>query len=317
MTALPFVLLTALRLALPDCTAYAPPAAPAVASLHPGMRLVPAGTFLMGRNRSVRPDETPQHLVCLDAFHLDETLVTTQQFAQFAEDTGYKTTAEQLGYGMVSREGMKDWEWARVPGASWRQPFGAVVPPGFTPRADHPVTMVSFHDALAFCRHHGKRLPTEAEWEYAMRAGTTQTRYPWGESPVRPDGAYGLNHWQGRGHEHAESKDGWVYLSPVRAYPANAWGFFDPVGNVWQLTQDRFSDDTYRSRAKPRGVHAPQGPAQGDNVVSRGGSWWCSPSTCQGYGLFYRGKARPEAPFNNVGFRCAADVAASLQVKHH
>jgi formylglycine-generating enzyme len=276
-----------------------------------GMRRVPAGRFVMGQPSSRRTDEVPAHLVCLPAFDLDETLVTVAAFAKFVDDTGYQTTAELMGHGMVAYEGMDDWQWHRVAGAWWRQPFGATPPDDFVLRDDHPVTSVSFADALAYCRHRQQRLPTEAEWEYAMRAGAT-TRYPWGNSPVRPDGRYGLNHWQGADHHRDDTKDGHIYLSPVRAYPPNAWGFYDPVGNVWQLTQDRYSTTTYADRANPGGVWSPTGPDDGSMVVSRGGSWWCSKGTCEGYGLSYRGKARPEAAFNNVGFRCAADVLAAL-----
>jgi formylglycine-generating enzyme len=283
-----------------------------------GMRKVPGGQFWMGRNQSRRSDEMPRHLVCLPSFHLDETLVTVAAFRDFIDTTGHRTTAELLGYGMVAEEGMDDWQWKRVMGASWRQPFGNDTGVAYTLRDDHPVTMVAYADALAFCRHRQQRLPTEAEWEYAMRAGNTQSRYPWGDDPIRPDGSYGLNHWQGADHHEDNTQDGHLYLSPVRAYPPNAWGFYDPIGNVWQLTADRYANDTYANSNHEGGVLSPTGPERGGLVVARGGSWWCSKGTCEGYGLFYRGKARPEAPFNNVGFRCASDdhtVLAALAAK--
>jgi sulfatase modifying factor 1 len=280
----------------------------ATPAVHPpdGMRRVPAGHFWMGRKLSPRQDEMPRHAVSLDAFFLDETLVTVEAFSQFVEHTGYKTSAEQLGYGMVAYAGLAEWEWRRTPGASWRAPFGASPPEGYEPRPDLPVTVVSHSDAVAFCRWQGKRLPTEAEWEYAMRAGSTETRFPWGDSPKRPEGQYGLNFWQGPDHRQPSGEDGHVYLSPVRAFPPNAWGFFDPVGNVWQWVADAYAPDAYANRAA--GVHNPVQRGAGSERVSRGGSWWCSAKTCHGYGLFYRGKAKPEAPFNNVGFRCARDV---------
>ncbi len=283
--------------------------APQPSAVRPpeGMRLVPGGRFWMGRSHSARKDEQPRHAVCLDAFFLDVTLVPVEDFARFVERTGYKTTAEQLGYGMVAHAGLAEWEWRRTPGATWRAPFGANPPEGHVPRPDHPVTMVSHADALAYCRAQGKRLPTEAEWEYAMRAGTTQTRFPWGDSPKRPDGQYGLNFWQGADHRQPSTDDGHVYLSPVRTFPPNAWGFFDPVGNVWQLVADVYAADTYAQRAA--GARNPVRTGAGDDRVARGGSWWCSARSCHGYGLFYRGKTRPEAPFNNVGFRCAQDVS--------
>ena len=291
-----------------DCPAGFTQAAPEAKPPN-GMRLVPAGRFWMGRDVSPRQDEMPRHAVCLDAFFLDETLVTVEAFGRFVERTGYKTAAEQLGYGMLGYAGLAEWEWRRTPGVSWRAPFGSAPPRDYEPRADHPVTLVSHSDAVAFCRWQGKRLPTEAEWEYAMRAGTAETRYPWGDSPKRPDGKYGLNFWQGVDHREPSSEDGHVYLSPVRAYPPNAWGFFDPVGNVWQWVEDVYAADAYAHRAA--GVRNPVQMGAGTERVARGGSWWCSAKTCHGYGLFYRGKTKPEAPFNNVGFRCAQDIVVT------
>ncbi|WP_394835596.1 formylglycine-generating enzyme family protein [Pendulispora rubella] len=222
------------------------------------------------------------------AFAIDATLVTRAAFAQFVAATGYVTTAERLGFGMGAREGMDDWEWERMPRASWRKPFREGTPEteGFL-ADDAPVTLVSWHDAAAFCAHHGKRLPTEAEWEHAMRAGSPGTRFPWGNAPER-DGKLGLNFWQGSSHAHNTRADGFLYVSPVRAFPPNAWGIYDPVGNVWQWTADWFTP--------------------GHTRVLRGGSWWCGACTCEGYGLVFRGKARPDAAYNNNGFRCAMDL---------
>jgi formylglycine-generating enzyme required for sulfatase activity len=162
--------------------------------------------------------------------------------------------------------------------------------------------MVSFSDAEAYCRWRNARLPTEAEWEYAMRAGSERTRYPWGDEPVR-DGKLALNFWQGESHRANTRADGFVYVSPVRAFPPNAWGIHDPVGNVWQWTADWYAPDTYLRAG--REVTDPTGPGTGKARVLRGGSWWCGACTCEGYGLFYRGKSDPEAPFDNNGFRCA------------
>jgi formylglycine-generating enzyme required for sulfatase activity len=266
---------------------------------------VPAGSFVQGREGG-RADESPPHLVVVDAFDLDETLVTRGAFARFALETGYVTTAEKAGWGQGAREGMDDWAWQRVPHGSWRRPFIAEDDDsvGFL-RDDAPVVMVTFVDAVAYCGHYGKRLPTEAEWEYAMRAGGPPgARFPWGDSPAR-GGRMALNFWQGESHHHNDRQDGYVYVSPVRAFPPNAWGIYDPVGNVWQWTADEYEPDAYAravpgERAKPR-----ETGAKGKKRVLRGGSWWCGVCTCEGYGLFYRGKADPQAPFNNNGFRCA------------
>jgi sulfatase modifying factor 1 len=267
---------------------------------------LPAGRFLRGRSGSDRPDEGPPHEVEVSAFSIDATLVTRAAFARFVDETGYRTSADRIGYGIGAHEGMEDWEWERIPHASWRRPFADETPDNLAfLRDDAPVVMVSFVDAEAFCAHAGKRLPTEAEWEYAMRAGANGTRFPWGDGPDRAPGVPGLNYWQGVSHRINTRDDGHVYVSPVRAFPPNAWGIYDPVGNVWQWTADWYAPDTY-ARAQALGkIRDPSGPEHGDARVLRGGSWWCGVCTCEGYGLFYRGKGAPEAPFNNNGFRCA------------
>jgi len=263
-------------LAAAGCTAAAPRAPTLDAD---GMVHVPAGEFLRGRDGG-RADEAPPHVVHVEAFDIDATLVTRAAFARFVDETGYVTSAEHLGFGMASKEGMDDWAWARVPHGSWRRPFDQ--PDADTSTflaADAPVVMVTYDDATAYCAHARKRLPTEAEWEYAMRAGG-------------PPGARYVN----------ERKDGYVYVSPVRAFPPNAWGIYDSIGNVWQWTADYYAPDTYARAAADPGSRPPE---RGTKRVLRGGSWWCGACTCEGYGLVYRGKAEPDAPFNNNGFRCA------------
>lgn len=274
---------------------------------------IPAGTFTRGRASSARRDETPTHRVHVHAFAIEPTLVTRAAFARFVDETGFVTDAERLGYGISSREGMEDWAWERVPEASWRRPFHPAWPEteAFL-RDDAPVVMVSFDDASAYCTHYGMRLPTEAEWEYAMRAGATTTRFPWGDAP-NPGGVYRLNFWQGASHETNERADGWLYVSPVRAFAPNAWGLYDAVGNVWQWTADFYGEGTYadsaaRARDGDGVVDDPRGPTHGEKRVLRGGSWWCGQCTCEGYGLHYRGKAEPRAPFSNNGFRCARSL---------
>lgn len=281
------------------CGPHAPPVPEPDAD---GMVELAAGELVMGRDRSPNLDERPAHRVRLSAFRMDSTLVTMAAFRTWVEATGATTSAERLGYGMVAVAGMGAYEWHEVPGASWRQPFGPARPE-LVPADDHPVTGVAWVDADAYCRAHGKRLPTEAQWEYAMRAGSS-ARYPWGDSPVR-DGRYGINFWQGIDHTDADPRDGWLYTSPVRAFPPNAWGLYDPVGNVWQFTADWYAADTFATT--PDGALDPTGPPSGWARVARGGSWWCSASTCSAYGLFERGKQHPLAPYPNNGFRCVAD----------
>jgi formylglycine-generating enzyme required for sulfatase activity len=290
------------------------PEPPAVAGREE-MILVTAGTFIRGRTGG-RPDEGPPHTVRLRAFYIDATLVTRAAFARFAQATGYATTAERMGYGMGSEEGMDDWAWQRVPHGSWRRPFvRETADAAAFLRDDAPVVMVTFADAVAFCAHAGKRLPTEAEWEYAMRAGSSGTRYPWGDSAEREPGKVGLNYWQGESHHANTREDGHVYVSPVRAFPPNAWGIYDPVGNVWQWTSDFYAADTYARTSARAIVDDPRGPEAGTERVLRGGSWWCGSCTCEGNGLFYRGHASPTAPFNNNGFRCARDAEATSDLR--
>jgi sulfatase modifying factor 1 len=284
------------------------------AETPPDMVLVPGGPFTMGRDFSPHPDETPAHTVQLDPFWLDETLVTVADFRAYVERGGVVTSAERIGYGKTAVEGMDDWEWSAVPGATWRSPWGTA-PGAPRPQDDEPVVMVSWEDAEAYCRARGARLPTEAEWEGAMRAGA-RGRFPWGEEPTLPSGRYGLNFWQGESHHKNERLDGYLYLSPVRAFPPNRLGLYDPVGNVWQWVADWYAPDTYSQRAAlTTPALNPQGPSQGALKVTRGGSWWCSSSACSGYGLFARGKTRPFAPFSNNGFRCAKDVEPAQSAK--
>jgi sulfatase modifying factor 1 len=289
-----------------DAARQAPRESHAVAaSTDDEMAHLPAGPLLRGHLPALRPDEGPPHTVSIHAFAIDRTLVTRRAFGVFVDATGYVTTAEQTGYGIASREGMRDWEWERVPHASWRRPF---IEEDEDSRAflndDAPVVMVSWYDAVAYCDHEGKRLPTEAEWEYAMRAGSENTRFPWGDSPER-DGRLGLNFWQGESHEHNLREDGFVYVSPVHAFQPNAWGIYDPVGNVWQWTADWYGGDTFAREAARGDGSEPVVVETGTLRVARGGSWWCGACTCDGYGLFYRAKSKPEAVFNNNGFRCA------------
>jgi formylglycine-generating enzyme required for sulfatase activity len=265
---------------------------------------VPAGDFVMGRALTAHPDEQPPHRVHVSAFLLEQTLVTVADFRAFVDATGYVTTAEKLGYGLIAVEGMKEWAWTPAKHASWRAPFGPEHSKELPTRDDWPATVLSWLDAHAYCAWQHRRLPTEAEWEYAMRAGAS-TRFPWGDDPMLPDGGAGLNFWQGL-HTHSERRDAYLYLSPVTAFSPNAFGLYDPVGNVWQYTADWYAADTYAHDAQ--GTSDPHGPDKGELKVTRGGSWWCSKQTCAGYGLFARGKTKLEAAYNNVGFRCASDL---------
>jgi formylglycine-generating enzyme len=269
---------------------------------------LPAGTFIQGRNLNGRRDERPRHNVHVNAFCLEPTLVTRKDFARFVEETHHFTDAERRGFGIESVEGMIDWEWRRVPHANWRRPFRDedADTRNFL-RDDVPVVMVSWFDAVAYCSHQHGRLPTEAEWEYAMRAGAEETRFPWGNERTDDAGVHRLNAWEGASHAHNDRHDGYVYVSPVRAFPPNAWGFYDPVGNVWQWAADIYRPDAY-SRARENVLENDEDAGTVTPRVLRGGSWWCAACTCEGYGLWYRGHGNPRAALSNNGFRCAYDT---------
>jgi len=282
------------------------PTTPLAVPVAPETAMVAVHGGLLTRGRAGgRHDEAPRHEVWVSDFRVDATLVTRAAFADFVRRTGYVTTAERIGFGMGATEGMDDWAWERMPGASYSEPFrerdkdsSAYLAP------DAPAVMVSWDDASAYCKARGARLPTEAEWEYAMRAGRMDARYPWGDDPAE-GGKYRVNFWQGDSHHKNDRDDGFVYVSPVRAFPPNAWGLFDPVGNVWQWTADWYSETTYAQAAARGVVRDPTGPDHGVMRVLRGGSWWCGACVCEGNGLYYRGKTLPTAPYDNIGFRCA------------
>jgi formylglycine-generating enzyme required for sulfatase activity len=267
---------------------------------------VPGGETVMGHEHAHHDDEKPVHTVRVSPFDMDATLVTVARFRAWIAESHFVTDAERAGYGMVAWEGLPDWEWKAVGGATWRAPFGPKGMAGFTLDDNQPVTQVSWSDAHAFCAEQHGRLPTEAEWEHAMRAGKSGVRFPWGDD-VKHNGAYGLNFWQAESHAHGSLDDGYLYLSPVRAYPPNAWGLYDPVGNAWQYTADWYASDAYAVRARDVVAVDPKGPSIGARKVTRGGSWWCSLHACAAFGLYARGKSEPHATVNNVAFRCVYD----------
>jgi len=287
-------------LGLSGCGGSADAAAPVPAP--EGMVRIDGGTFEMGRAGG-SADEGPVHTVEVSPFLLDVHEVTNRDFAAFVRATGHETQAERDGYAWAYLEGAT--EFARVKDADWRRPEG----PGssIAARMDHPVVCVSWEDAKAYAEWAGRRLPTEAEWELAARAGSKGHAAVQGPKAV-PGPERDLvegNVWQGVWPEENELDDGYFYTSPVGRFAANGHGVHDMLGNVWEWCADWYGADWYaKSPAKD-----PTGPESGDRRVARGGSWFCSENYCGAYSTHFRGASPPGSAFNNVGFRCAKDAA--------
>ncbi|WP_219412640.1 formylglycine-generating enzyme family protein [Pseudonocardia nigra] len=298
------------RAGMPDPAPVRPAARPPV---HDDVA-VPAGVFAMGDHfcEGYPADgETPVHEVELPAFRIDRTPVTVAAFASFVADTGYRTEAERAGSSAVfhlavaaRREHVlgaspaAPW-WLEVAGAGWRRPYGPLTDP--TGLDDHPVVHVSWHDAMAYCTWAGRRLPTEAEWEYAARGGAAGRRFPWGDE-LTPDGQWHCNIWQGRFPTRNTGEDGWFATAPADSYPPNGYDLHGASGNVWEWCADRFSPTYYAE--SPRS--APPGPSTGERRVMRGGSYLCHDSYCHRYRVSARSANTPGSSSGNCGFRTAA-----------
>jgi formylglycine-generating enzyme required for sulfatase activity len=276
---------------------------------------VPAGEFLMGDafGEGYRSDgETPVHQVRLTGFRIDQHAVTNAQFSWFVTATGYRTEAEQFGssavFHLLARARPSDilgsaagapW-WLAVRGADWAHPLGPRSE--WTEVSDHPVVHVSHNDALAYCAWAGRRLPTEAEWEYAARGGLQSARYPWGDDMPAPGSGHLMNIWQGVFPTSNTREDGYLGTCPVRSVPANGLGLYEMAGNVWEWCADWFSPHYYRNSP----VTDPAGPAFGLGRVTRGGSYLCHASYCHRYRTAARTGNTPESSSGNCGFRTVA-----------
>lgn len=283
-----------------------------------GMKLLPGGEFLMGNAGDygfLADGEGPVHAVRLAPFHIDATCVTNEQFNGFVNATGYKTDAERFGWSFVfhghltpaqqatavrARVLGSEW-WCRVDGATWRHPEG----PGTTikQRWAHPVVHVSWSDALAYAAWAGKRLPTEAEWEYAARGGLVQKRFPWGDE-LEPGGKHLMNVWQGVFPTRNTEADGHYGPAPAKSFKANGYGLYNMTGNVWEWCWDVFDAGYYRISPGEN----PTGPIAGERRVMRGGSYLCHASYCNRYRTDSRSSNTPDSSTTNLGFRCARDV---------
>ncbi len=273
---------------------------------------IEAGAFLMGSNsgEGYRADgEGPQRRVTLDVYSISPCAVTNAEFERFVSDTGYVTDAERLGWSFVFYQHVEEetkpsvkgvssegrW-WLAVEGACWSGPEG----PGSSvaDRTDHPVTHVSWHDAMAYCRWSGTRLPTEAEWERAARGGLEGRSYPWGDELIM-DGEHRCNIWQGRFPTENLGEDGFSGTAPVNAYWPNGYGLYNMVGNVWEWCEDWFSPNYHRvTRSEAPRYVVPTGRRS-----MRGGSFLCHRSYCHRYRVAARNSNSPESTSSNIGFR--------------
>ncbi len=260
-----------------------------------GMVFVEGGAFAMGAAGEM-PEEAPVHRVEVKSFWIDAREVTVAEFARFVAATNYRTEAERFGWSGVFD--VKTGEWTRVDGADWRHPEG----PQSRAKDEEPVCQVSWNDAAAYAQWAGKRLPTEAEWEYAARGGLAGKRYAWGDE-LRPGGRPAANWWQGRFPEADTGEDGFKGRAPVASFAPNNHGLYDVGGNLWEWCADWF-DEGYYARSPAAN---PPGPDAGEERVIRGGSWMCSENFCSNYRVSARSRATPDTGLNNLGFRCAGD----------
>jgi sulfatase modifying factor 1 len=310
-------------------------------AVPPGMVWIPGGEFTMGTDGQLGwADEKPAHRVRVDGFWMDQTDVTNAQFRAFVDATGYVTTAEKpvdveeilrqsrpgtpkpppdklLPGSLVFQPTTKPvddlgdvsqwWHW--TPGANWRHPEG----PGSSldGRDNHPVVQVSWDDATAYAKWAGKRLPTEAEWEFAARGGLDNKPYAWGDD-APSDTSIHANIWQGEFPYKNTAADGYVRTSPVKSFAPNGFGLYDMAGNVWQWCSDWYQVDLYRKRAKQGVAVNPQGPEKSFDPrqpfsplrVQKGGSFLCSDSYCTRYRPSARHGCTPDTGMSHIGFRC-------------
>lgn len=272
------------------------------------------------------PEEAPVHPVTVAPFSIERHPVTNAQFAEFVDATGYVTVAERpldpadfpgvpkdelVPGGLVFRAtagpvNLREWRqwWTWEPGACWRHPFGA--DSSVEDRLDHPVVQVAYPDAAAYARWAGRRLPSEAQWEYAARAGST-TAYAWGDE-VRPSGRLMANTWQGRFPYRNEGALGWAGTSPVGAFPPNGFGLVDMIGNVWEWTNTPYSRHHRLDQPAESGCCPPPLPS-GDPTVNqtlKGGSHLCAPEYCHRYRPAARSSQSQDSATTHIGFRCIA-----------
>ena len=317
-------------------------------SIFESMVLIPSGTFTMGgKSESAYRNEFPRHEVSVSSFYMDITEVTNRQFNQFVSATGYITTAEknidwetmkeqvplgtmkppdsvlqagslvfkQTNQGVNLNDFSQWWEW--TVGANWRTPHG----PGSSIKSimSHPVIHISLEDALAYAKWADKRLPTEAEWEWAAMGGIQDAIYPWGNQSVEK-AADKANLWQGSFPSNNSELDGFYGTSPVMSFPKNGYGLYDLAGNVWEWCSDKYDERYFQnekntgSSINPKGSNDYFDPTEPyvEKHILRGGSYLCNEVYCSGYRVARRMSADKTSSYNHTGFRCVKDVEKSI-----
>jgi sulfatase modifying factor 1 len=321
---------------------------PAPSTVPAGMAWIPGGEFSMGAKEDssmngvgmqATVDSRPIHRVYVDGFWMDKTDVTNAQFSRFVKATKYVTVAERkpraedfpgappenLVAGSVvfsppdhevPLNNHFQW-WSYIPGANWRHPEGPES--DLKGRENYPVVHISYGDALAYAKWAGKRLPTEAEWEFAARGGLTGKLYPWGDE-FRPGGKWMANTHQGKFPVSDTGEDGHAGITQVALYPPNGYGLYDMAGNVWQWTSDWYRPDYYaqlgvagveaRNPTGPDASFDPSEPTE-RKKVHRGGSFLCTDQYCSRYMVGTRGKGEVSTGTNHLGFRCVSSASGA------
>ncbi|MGB8463697.1 MAG: formylglycine-generating enzyme family protein [Terrimicrobiaceae bacterium] len=317
-----------------------------------GMVWIPGGEFSMGSegksegksfcSPATVADALPIHRVYVDAFWMDATDVTNAEFEKFVKATGYVTIAERAPTkeefptappenliagsvvfsptrGPVPLDNHFQW-WSYVKGANWRHPEGPQS--DIKGRENYPVVQIAYPDAFAYAKWAGKRLPTEAEWEYAARGGLSGKLYIWGDE-FKPGGKFMANTYQGQFPVKDTGEDGFTGIAPVKSFPTNAYGLYDMAGNVWQWCSDWYRPDHFQQLADAGGVaRNPQGPEtpfdpsepSEKKRVHRGGSFLCTDQYCTRYMVGTRGKGEVNTGTNHLGFRCVKSGNQSIAV---
>ena len=307
-----------------------------------GMVFIKGGEFMMGGDgNQAKQDELPKHKVIVSSFWMDETEVTNDQFKRFVDETGYVTTAEKsiewedikkivppgtpkphdsllapssLIFFETKTENLSDFTqwWKLKRNANWRQPFGENS--SIDGKGNHPVVHISWDDAQAYCKWAGKRLPTEAEYEYASRGGVENTLYSWGNEPV-DRGDLKANVWEGKFPTNNKIKDEFYYTAPVKSYKPNKYGLYDIAGNVWEWCFDWYHYNYYKM-VENQVSNNPQGPTKSfdpmepysPKKVIRGGSFLCNDSYCSGFRNSMRMKSTADSSSLHTGFRTVMDI---------